>query len=117
MIVGKSVHNTGLISGKIIVKSNYSGQKVIISYKAHVLNGGLEYNCSQTKFKLDESDQVRPISIKNNFEVPIAITNVSLHRSAAPYFEVNQIYILCAFIIYIYIVLRDTFLYPSTYTY
>nr|XP_024217848.1 transmembrane protein 131 isoform X2 [Halyomorpha halys] len=85
----KSVHSTGLISGKIIVKSNYSGQKLIISYKAHVLNGGLEYNCSQAKFKLDEREkQVRPISIKNNFEVPIAITNVSLHHSAAPYFEI-----------------------------
>lgn len=84
----KSVHNIGPISGKIIVKSNYSGQKLIISYKAHVLKGGLEYNCSLTKFKLDESDSVRPISIKNNFEVPIAITNVSLHHSAAPYFEI-----------------------------
>ncbi|CAH1393289.1 unnamed protein product [Nezara viridula] len=84
----KSVRVTGLISGKIVVKSNYSGQKLIISYKAEVLNGGLEYNCSQAKFKLDESEQVRPITIKNNFEVPIAITNISLHHSAAPYFEI-----------------------------
>lgn len=86
-----AAHKSGFTSGKIIIKSNQYNQKLILQYYASVFVGGIEYNIDQIKFKSDEAKILpRIITLQNNFNVPVVITNVSLCELVKSYFKVKN---------------------------
>ncbi|XP_014258800.1 transmembrane protein 131 [Cimex lectularius] len=87
----KAAHETGHSSGRVIVKSAQNGQKFVMTYSATVLDGGLHFNGSQTKFQSDSEDIYwRPITLTNNYKIPVAITNASLADAVQPFFEISD---------------------------
>uniref|UniRef100_A0A0K8SPG8 Uncharacterized protein n=1 Tax=Lygus hesperus TaxID=30085 RepID=A0A0K8SPG8_LYGHE len=85
----KSAYESGESFGKINVISSTVEQKVVLSYMASVLDGGLHYDSNQTKFQSDQYEiEPRTITMTNRYKVPVTILNVSLAREAAYYFQV-----------------------------
>ncbi|XP_054261852.1 transmembrane protein 131 isoform X2 [Macrosteles quadrilineatus] len=82
---------TGHTSGRIVVKSKQSNQKLVIPYTATVLDGGLSYDSQVTRFRTD-SDNIPPrtFHLTNNFKLPVAVTEVSLSSEAAAYFQLSK---------------------------
>lgn len=87
--LGKTALETGHSSGKVVVKSKQSGQKLVIPYTSTVLAGGLSYDSQITRFRSDSAQiPARPFHLTNNYKVPVAITNANLSKDASKHFEV-----------------------------
>ncbi|BES90638.1 Protein of unknown function (DUF3651) [Nesidiocoris tenuis] len=85
----KSAFESGETFGKIFVKCANSNQRVVLSYTATVLDGGLFYDSNQTKFQSDQYEiEPRTITMTNRYKVPVTIFNISLASEAAYYFQV-----------------------------
>lgn len=92
-VSGKSAYESGETFGKIVVKCSNSNQKVMLSYIAFVLDGGLHFDSNQTKFQSDQYEiEPRAITMTNRYKVPVRILNVSLASEAAYYFQVINIF-------------------------
>ncbi|GAB6023951.1 hypothetical protein CHUAL_008681 [Chamberlinius hualienensis] len=79
-------------SGNIIVRTKSSQFKIAIKYHASVLQGSLLYNSSDFEFYVGDSVKrgglQKNITLKNSFNVSVAIFDAVLSDGAANYFKV-----------------------------
>lgn len=69
-----------------------SSQKLTIPWVAEVLEGGLEVNSTAAHYCSPHNLQPRNISVVNKYEIPLAITNVSLASKAVKFFTVSNLF-------------------------
>ncbi|KAK9497853.1 hypothetical protein O3M35_003765 [Rhynocoris fuscipes] len=87
----KIAHETGHTSGKILIKSGHTGQKLVLTYTAKVLSGGLLVGQSEARFMPEKgNNQTHVVNLTNNFNIPVAITNATLDPDAKEYFKINN---------------------------
>lgn len=89
-----AAHRLRKCCGTILVRTQGHG-RLMIPFMAKVLDGGLTYDESVTKFKTTEGPQKtrfspRALMVSNKYRFPLAITSVSLHEEAAMYFEISN---------------------------
>ncbi|KAF5302357.1 hypothetical protein FQA39_LY10396 [Lamprigera yunnana] len=78
-------------SGKIIVRYKNGKSKTEIPYYVTVLQGGLVFNSSATTYFINEPPKhviSRDVIVKNDFLIPLALTNVSLPLEAHKFFNI-----------------------------
>ncbi|XP_063240082.1 transmembrane protein 131 [Bacillus rossius redtenbacheri] len=82
----------GVQSGRIFVKGKQGQHRLVLPYVAHALEGCLVFNASLAQFchEGELARSVRHFSVTNTFSVPVAVLNVSLHRDAQPFFQVEN---------------------------
>lgn len=82
--------------GKIVVKYKNANRKTEVPYYATIIDGGFTFNASQTTYFIQNynNKQDRPenrrISVKNDFQSPVKLLNVSLPADARHYFQVTD---------------------------
>ncbi|KAI5732763.1 hypothetical protein M8J76_003876 [Diaphorina citri] len=89
-----AAHRLRKCCGTILVRTQGQG-RLMIPFTAKVLEGGLGYDESVTKFKTTEGAQKtrfspRGFMVSNRFRFPLVITSVTLHPDAAQYFEISN---------------------------
>ncbi|XP_073994610.1 transmembrane protein 131 isoform X2 [Rhodnius prolixus] len=87
----KLAHETGQTSGRVVIKSGQAGHKLMLTYTARVLTGGLQVGRSEARF-MSESGRIKSqsVNLTNNYNMPIAITNATLHATAKFYFQIHD---------------------------
>ncbi|BFZ14499.1 hypothetical protein BsWGS_17535 [Bradybaena similaris] len=77
-------------SGRIVVKTKYNNQKLVIPYQANVLHGSLVYSVNTTQFFGAKAlwNVTRPLIFTNTFNFSVVIYNVSLPPEVAPFFTI-----------------------------
>ena len=89
---GKTAFKTQDYSGKITVKYKNGKSKTEIPYYLTVLEGGISYDPSITRYFInDKSDGLfsRNFKIKNNFLSSLRLINLTLPEEAQRYFKVS----------------------------
>uniref|UniRef100_A0A1Y1KYZ8 Uncharacterized protein n=1 Tax=Photinus pyralis TaxID=7054 RepID=A0A1Y1KYZ8_PHOPY len=87
----KTAHENKDFSGKIVIRYKNGKSKTEIPYYITVLEGGLLFNSSITTYFINESPKQmisRDVTVKNDFLIPLALTNVSLLSDARKYFNI-----------------------------
>uniref|UniRef100_A0A8D8RXS5 Transmembrane protein 131 n=1 Tax=Cacopsylla melanoneura TaxID=428564 RepID=A0A8D8RXS5_9HEMI len=89
-----AAHRIRKCCGTILIRTQGQG-RLMIPFTAKVLEGGLLYDESVTKFKTTEGTQKtrfspRDFMVSNRYRVPLVITSVTLHQDAAQYFEISN---------------------------
>lgn len=93
--IGKKAYENKDFYGKIVVKYKNANRKTEVPYYATIIDGGFTFNASQTTYFIQNynNKQDRPenrrISVKNDFQSPVKLLNVSLPADARHYFQVN----------------------------
>ncbi|XP_041357021.1 transmembrane protein 131-like isoform X2 [Gigantopelta aegis] len=77
-------------TGKIIIKTKNSSQKLVLPYRADVLHGSLVYNVNTTFFFSAKKlrNVTRELSMTNTFNFSIVIYNVTLPPGIGQYFSI-----------------------------
>lgn len=95
------VTQDGKQEGKLLIKSSNSKYKVSIPWQAQVLKGGLHWNATSSKFLLSDKPDPedpsqaniistsRPLTITNNFAVPVVVYSVKVADDAKKYFDLG----------------------------
>ncbi|XP_034937146.1 transmembrane protein 131 [Chelonus insularis] len=81
------------LKGKLLIKGVGPGgstQKLSIPWNAEVLQGGLEVNTTTTHYFSPFKNQPRNFTVVNRFNLPLAITNVSLAEDARSFFSIKN---------------------------
>lgn len=92
MTLGDVAFKTKDFSGRIVVKYKNGKGITEIPYYITVLEGGLTYNATATRYFINgspESMQSRKFKVKNDFLTPVMLINVSLAAEASDFFEVS----------------------------
>ncbi|KAF5274287.1 hypothetical protein FQR65_LT04405 [Abscondita terminalis] len=87
----RTAHETKDFSGKIVIRYKNGKSKTEIPYYITVLEGGLSYNSSATTYFINEPPKhliSRDVVVKNDFLIPLALTNVSLPLDAYKFFNI-----------------------------
>lgn len=88
----KAAFETSTFSGKI--KITYKGGKSFteIPFYLTVVNGGLFYNVSSTKFYVNLKEKFAPkkFTVRNDFQTPLTILNANLSADASIYFTLSD---------------------------
>lgn len=61
-------------------------------FYGHIIQGNLSYNVENLKFSRNDKrtyEIVRPFAIRNNYNVPLAITNITVPESCSRYFKIS----------------------------
>lgn len=90
--LGDVAFKTKDFSGRIVVKYKNGKGITEIPYYITVLEGGLTYNATATRYFINgspESMQSRKFKVKNDFLTPVMLINVSLAAEASDFFEVS----------------------------
>lgn len=80
------------MSGKIIVKYKNGKSRTEIPYYITIVEGGLSYDASVTKYFVKEKAEnlaVRDVVVRNDFPTSVMLINVTLPREAQSYFFVS----------------------------
>lgn len=91
--LGKTAFEVKDYSGKLIV--NYGKTKTEIPYYLTVVQGGIRYNTSSTRYYTNDklSDvKLRDIVIKNDFLTPLKLINVTLAKEGQEFFHVKNLF-------------------------
>ncbi|KAK4886769.1 hypothetical protein RN001_003040 [Aquatica leii] len=87
----KAAHENKDFSGKIVIRYKNGKSKTEIPYYITVLEGGLSFNSSATTYFINELPKQmisRDVIVKNDFLIPLALTNVSLPLDAYKFFNI-----------------------------
>lgn len=91
-VLGKTAFEIKDYSGKIII--NYGKTKTEIPYYLTVVQGGIRYNTSSTRYYTNDKSNdmmLRDIIIKNDFLTPLKLINVSIEEEGQEFFYVSQL--------------------------
>lgn len=92
-VSGHTAFETKDFSGKIIVTYKNGKGKTEIPYYTTVLEGGLSYDSSVTRYFINKTPgrlQSRDVKLKNDFLSSVMLLNVSLAGEAQNYFVVSR---------------------------
>nr|XP_022906700.1 transmembrane protein 131 [Onthophagus taurus] len=87
----KTAFDTKDFSGQIVIKYKNSKTKTKIPYYITIVEGGLSFNTSITKYFVREKItnlSVRKMEIRNEFPTPVRLTDVVLPKEAQTYFQI-----------------------------
>lgn len=79
------IEQTQYLNGNIIINTNFNQQKLIIPFSVKIIKGSIEYSDEETKFlttiKNFNYKNQRDFHIKNKYDVPLTVTNITVKNS------------------------------------